>query len=135
MADSTLLYDETCGFCTAVVQWVSRQQRGNQIRVMPCQFALLTKSHPVNDVDCMSSIQLFNAQGDLATKGQAVARVLGILWNSQWPERVARLPVIRQSLDLGYTFIAVNRHRLPGIKQMCASGGAGSSCGSDPSTK
>lgn len=129
MAESTLLYDETCGFCTAVVQWVSRQKRGDHIRVMPCQFAMMTGSHPVKEADCLTSIQLFNTQGDLATKGQAVARVMGILWDSRWPERVAKLPIIRQSLDLGYTFIAMNRHRLPGIKQMCASGGTSSSCG------
>src|SRR5699024_9252360 len=129
MAESTLLYDETCGFCTAVVQWVSRQKRGNQIRVMPCQFAQLTGSHPVTETDCLTSIQLFDSNGELTTKGQAVARVMGILWNAQWPERIAKLRVINQSLDLGYTFIAANRHRLPGIKQMCSSGGSTSSCG------
>lgn len=128
MSQSTLLYDETCGFCTRVVQWVSRQKRGSEIRVMPCQFALLTGSHPVSETDCVTSIQLFNESGEVSTKGQAVARVLGVLWNSRWPERIAGLPVIRQTLDLGYTFIAVNRHRLPGIKQMCAAGEK-SSCG------
>lgn len=135
MAETTLLYDETCGFCTAVVQWVSRQKRGDLIRVMPCQFAMMTGSHPVTEADCSTSIQLFDTRGDLATKGQAVARVLGILWNAKWPERIARLPIIRKSLDLGYTFIAVNRHRLPGIKQMCAAGGASSSCGPDKQAK
>lgn len=135
MTQSTLLYDETCGFCTTVVQWVSRQKRGDQIRVVPCQFAVLTGSHPVSETDCLASIQLFSSEGDLATKGQAVARVMGILWNARWPEQVARVPGIRHLLDLGYTFIAVNRHRLPGIKQMCSSGGASSSCGSEKSMK
>lgn len=134
MANTTLLYDETCGFCTRVVQWVSRQKRGEQIRVMPCQFALLTSSHPITEVDCLTSIQFFDAQGQLATKGQAAAKVMGILWNSRWPERIARLPVIRHSLDLGYTFIAVNRHRLPGIKQMCAAGES-STCGAKESAE
>lgn len=134
MAESTLLYDETCGFCTTVVQWISRQKRGDQIRVMPCQFAMLTGSHAVTETDCLSSIQLFDSQGGHATKGQAVARVMGILWSARWPERVAKLPVIRQTLDLGYTFIAVNRHRLPGIKQMCAAGEK-SSCGPESPVK
>lgn len=134
MNRSTLLYDETCGFCTSIVQWVSRQKRGNQISVMPCQFALLTKKFPVSEEQCMSSIQLFDSEGEVTTKGQAVARVLGILWSSRWPERIATLPIIRPSIDLGYTFIAVNRHRLPGIKQWCAAGES-SSCGVDPTAR
>lgn len=125
MGRPTLLYDETCGFCTRVVQWVAGQKRGSDIAIMPCQFALMAGSFPVTETDCLTSIQLYDAQGGLATKGQAVARVLSILWDAQWPERVAGLPIIRQTLDLGYTFIAVNRHRLPGIKQMCAAGKEG----------
>lgn len=119
---STLLYDETCGFCTAIVQWVSRQERGNRVQVMPCQFALLTKKFNVTEQQCLSSIQLNLPDGTVLTKGQAVAQVLSLLWDSAWPTRIARVPGIRQVLDLGYTFIAVNRHRLPGIKQMCAAG-------------
>lgn len=122
MSNSTLLYDETCGFCTSIVQWIQRQQRGGNIDVMPCQFAQLTGKFEVTEVDCATSIQLFQPEGDKLTKGQAVASVLGVLWNSSWPTRVARVPGIRQVLDLGYTFIAANRHRLPGIKQMCAAG-------------
>lgn len=122
MQNSTLLYDETCGFCTSIVQWVARQKRGSRISIMPCQFALLTGKFPVTEQDCLTSIQLYNANGEVATKGQAVARVLSILWDNHWPSRIAKLPVIRQVFDLGYTFIAVNRHRLPGIKQMCAAG-------------
>lgn len=119
---STLLYDETCGFCTAIVQWVSRQERGNRVKVMPCQFALLTKKFNVTEQQCLSSIQLNQPDGTVLTKGQAVATVLSLLWDNAWPTRIARVPGIRQALDLGYTFIAVNRHRLPGIKQMCAAG-------------
>ena len=130
MTNPTLLYDETCGFCTSIVQWVQRQKRGGSINVMSCQFAQLTQKFPVSDQDCATSIQLFQPGGDKLTKGQAVASVLGVLWNSSWPSRVARVPGIRQGLDLGYTFIAVNRHRLPGIKQMCAAGEK-SSCGTD----
>ena len=127
MSRFTLLYDEDCGFCTSIVQWVSRQKRGNRIHVMPCQFALLTKKFPVTEKDCTTSIQLFDDQGNVTTKGQAVGRVLGILWNNRWPERIVNTPVLKQAIDLGYTFIAVNRHRLPGIKQWCAAG-ENSSC-------
>ncbi len=118
----TLLYDETCGFCTAIVQWVSRQERGNRVKVMPCQFALLTKKFNVTEQQCLSSIQLNQPDGSVLTKGQAVAKVLSLLWDNAWPTRLAKVPGFRQVLDLGYTFIAVNRHRLPGIKQMCAAG-------------
>lgn len=122
MTNPTLLYDETCRFCTSIVQWVQRQKRGGDITVMSCQFAQLTQKYPVTDRDCATSIQLFQPGGEKLTKGQAVASVMGVLWNSKWPSRVARIPGIRHVLDLGYTFIAVNRHRLPGIKQMCAAG-------------
>ena len=124
----TLLYDETCGFCTSIVQWVSRHKRGSRITVMPCQFALLTGNFPVTETDCLTSIQLYDAAGNVVTKGQAVAEVLSTLWDSPLPRKIAGIPVIRQMIDMGYTFIAVNRHRLPGIKQMCAAG-AKSQCG------
>ncbi len=124
----TLLYDETCGFCTSVVQWVGRQKRGNLIQIQPCQFALVTGKFPVTSTDCVTSIQLFDDLGEKSTKGQAVASVLSTLWDSPWPVRIARVPGIRQIIDAGYTFVAVNRHRLPGIKQMCAAGDK-SQCG------
>lgn len=122
MTPSTLLYDETCGFCTAIVQWVTRQKRGDRVHIMSCQFALLTKKFAVTEKQCLTSIQLNGPDGEVKTKGQAVAGVLALLWDNEWPLRIVRLPVFRQVLDLGYTFIAVNRHRLPGIKQMFAAG-------------
>ena len=123
MATATLLYDETCGFCTRVANWVVHQKRGSLIQIMPCQFALLTGQYPVTAADCVTSIQVF-AQGRKIPlrKGQAVAQIADVLLDSQWPSRIAGLPVFKQALDLGYTFVAVNRHRLPGIKQMCAAG-------------
>lgn len=131
----TLLYDETCGFCTSIVHWVSRQKRGNQITVMPCQFALLTSKHNVTERECMTSIQPIFPDGRTITKGEAVGDVLAVLWNSKWPARVVRWPGIRQAINLGYTFIAVNRHRLPGIKQWCAAGGGDNpQCGVGPSS-
>ncbi|MCO5219417.1 MAG: DUF393 domain-containing protein [Thermomicrobiales bacterium] len=119
----TLLYDETCGFCTRVVNWVAQRKRGGLIQIMPCQFALLTGQFPVTETDCLTSIQVFtlNQQVPLR-KGQAAAQIADVLMDSHWPSRIAGLPIIKQVLDLGYTFIAVNRHRLPGIKQMCAAG-------------
>lgn len=122
MTKPTLLYDETCGFCTSIVRWVQRQKRGGNINVMSCQFAQLTQKFPVTEKDCSTSIQLFQLDGAKLTKGQAVASVMGVLWDAKWPARVANLPGVKQVLNLGYTFIAVNRHRLPGIKQMCAAG-------------
>lgn len=131
MNQTTLLYDETCGFCTSIVQWVSRQKRGNRITVTPCQFALLTNRFDVTERECMTSIQLIRPDGSKTTKGEAVGDVLAILWNNKWPARIARMPIVRQALNLGYTFIAVNRHRLPGIKQWCAAGGGDNpQCGS-----
>ena len=125
MPTHILLYDETCGFCTSIVQWITRQKRGNQITALSCQFAHMTKKYPLVEKDCLTSIRLYDETGQVLVKGQAVAGVLGILWDSKWPERILGLPVIRQILDLGYTFIAVNRHRLPGIKQWCAAGSKG----------
>ena len=125
MPTHTLLYDETCGFCTSIVQWVSRQKHGNRITVLSCQFAHMTKKYPLTDENCLTSIRLYDESGNVLVKGQAVAAVLGILWDSRWPEKVLGLPVIRQLLDKGYTFIAINRHRLPGIKQWCEAGSSG----------
>lgn len=123
MATATLLYDETCGFCTRVANWVVRQKRGGQVQIMPCQFALLTGRFPVTDTDCVTSIQVFETQSSTPLKkGQAAAKIADVLLDSSWPSRIVGLPIIRQIVDLGYTFVAVNRHRLPGIKQMCAAG-------------
>lgn len=130
MTKPTLLYDETCGFCTSIVQWVQRQKRGGNISVMSCQFAQMTQKFPVTEKDCATSIHLYRADGEVLTKGQAVASVMGELWDSKWPGKIANIPGIKHVLNLGYTFIAVNRHRLPGIKQMCAAGEK-SSCSTD----
>ncbi|HEU0164213.1 MAG TPA: DUF393 domain-containing protein [Thermomicrobiales bacterium] len=123
----TLLFDGNCGFCTRTVLWVQAKDTQGRIDVIPCQVAVRNGTHDVSEGDCGKSIWAFTAEGHVEGGAQAAALVASELMGRRWPVQVAKLPVIKQSLDLGYRFIANNRHRLPGIKGMCAIDG-GSSC-------
>jgi predicted DCC family thiol-disulfide oxidoreductase YuxK len=123
----TLLYDGTCGFCARTVAWIQRRDRHQRIVAMPCQGAVRTGSAPVTLEDCGKSFWAITADSEVKGLGQGAALIVATLLDRTWPIAVARLPGIRQALDLGYRFIAHNRHRLPGIKGMCAVD-AGSDC-------
>lgn len=117
---ATLLYDADCGFCQSIVNWISRQERGSKIHAMPCQFAVSSHAFPVTESDCRNSIHVFDLAHTQSIKAEAVATVLAILWDSKAPLRIARLPGMKQVLDIVYILVAANRHRIPGIKQWCA---------------
>ncbi|MGB3307133.1 MAG: DUF393 domain-containing protein [Thermomicrobiales bacterium] len=123
----TLLFDGACGFCTRTVMWVQKRDTHGRLDILPCQTAVRSGRFTRDLSDCGTSIWAYAPDGAVEGGAQAAALVAAELLGHRWPVRVARLPGIRQCLDIGYRFIAANRHRLPGIKGMCSIG-PGSSC-------
>ena len=124
----TLLFDGTCGFCTRTVMWINRRDSRGRINIVPCQTAVEYHDVALSREDCATSIWAIRDGNVVAGGAQAAAIVWAVLIDASWPIQVARLPGVRQALDLGYRFIAANRHRLPGIKGMCSAGSTGG-CG------
>lgn len=119
MSDSrgpVLLYDGTCGFCQASVQFVLRHERRDTLRFAPLQGALgtaLRARHPLLDgVDSVVWVDdPGGAQERLLLRSDAALRVAEYL-GGRWRLLAAARIVPRFLRDAVYRLVARHRHRI-----------------------
>ena len=124
MTDAVLLYDGSCGFCAASVQFVLRHDRRNTLRFAPLdgEFGRAVRSrHPglarVDSVVWVEPETREHAERVRVRSAAAieVARYLGGVWRLA---TIARL-VPGRFRDAVYAFLARHRHQLPGTADAC----------------
>ena len=120
-ADAVLLYDGTCGFCAASVQFVLRHERRATLRFATLEGPLgegARRSHPeLAGVD--SVVWVEPARGRVLVRSDAalaVAAYLGGPWRAL--AALGRL-VPRRLRDAVYDLIARNRYRIAGRVEAC----------------
>jgi len=108
-----LLYDGTCGFCAASVQWVLRHDRRGTLSFAPLQGEtarpILAKHPELAGVDSIVWVGEDGVALVRSAAASAVARYLGGGWAV-----VAWLAALvpRSLRDRGYDLIAKHRHEL-----------------------
>jgi predicted DCC family thiol-disulfide oxidoreductase YuxK len=110
---NVLLYDGTCGFCAASVQWVLRHDRRGTLSFAPLQGETarpILARHP--ELAGVDSVIWVGQGGEVFVRSAAAlqaARYLGGGWTV-----AARLGALlpRWIRDRGYDFIAKHRHAL-----------------------
>lgn len=120
---NVLLYDGTCGFCEASIQFVLRHDRTKLLKFAPLQGALasaVTARHPeLADVDSLVWVDGLGSRDEQVHVRSAaaleVAAYLGGVWQLAWFARV--IPV--RVRDAVYAFVARHRHRLTGGTERC----------------
>jgi predicted DCC family thiol-disulfide oxidoreductase YuxK len=119
-----LLYDGTCGFCNASVQFIIARDRRRTMRFAPLQSDIgqqVIERHP--ELKGVDSVVYVDAIGDGAreavsvrsTAALAVCRYLGAPWS--WAG-IARIVPARLR-DLGYDLFARHRYRFFGRHEAC----------------
>lgn len=112
----TVVFDGTCGFCTATVQRLGSWDRHQRITWIPCQ--RLPGAHEASRL-CDKTVVSIRPDGSMTTSAQAFAAILGTITGSSIPLRIASLPVLGSILNLGYHGIARVRSHLPGTAPWC----------------
>lgn len=114
----TLVYDGSCGFCTASVGLVPAL-RLSAGEVVPWQQADLAALGLTAD-QCRRAVQWVAPDGAVSA---GAAAVTGLMLASGLPWRLLgaalRLPPLRWLADAGYRLVAANRSRLPGGPPAC----------------
>lgn len=120
MSSPVLLYDGSCGFCSAAVQFVLRHDRVGTLRFAALESRWAKRalaSHPeLQGVD--SVLWAEPATGQVLARSAAalqVARYLGGAWSLALALRVVPSPL----RDAAYDLIARNRHRLMPEAEHC----------------
>ncbi len=112
-----LLYDGSCGFCQASVQWVLRRDRQRTLRFAPLQGVVGTAiraRHPIL-ANADSVVWVDDPEGPterVAIKSDAARAILGYLGGGWGLLRLFWI-VPRPVRDGVYDLIARHRHRLP----------------------
>ncbi len=128
------VYDGDCGICTATVAWLRRHGADAVLRFAPSieqPSEMLAAGLTLQD--CLGAAYVIEALpgvGGVAPlrrfRGAAAINfALGCLpgrrnWMFRGLARLYQLPGVRQAQDLGYAWVAGNRHRLRVGPQVCA---------------
>jgi predicted DCC family thiol-disulfide oxidoreductase YuxK len=119
-----LLYDGTCGFCCASVQFVLAHERSRTLRFAALQGSAgseVVRRHPhLNSVDSVVWYERETASHPetVLVKSDAVLRIARYLGGG-WRLFGVMSLVPRAIRDSVYDLVARNRHRLPGTADAC----------------
>jgi predicted DCC family thiol-disulfide oxidoreductase YuxK len=123
LPDPVLLYDGSCGFCAASVQFILRHERAGNLRFAPLQGRLagdVRQRHPSLDgVDSMVWVEGAGTSTErVLVRSDAVLRAAGYLGGIWGTARLGGvLPVVVR--DAVYDFIARHRHKVLGRAEVC----------------
>jgi predicted DCC family thiol-disulfide oxidoreductase YuxK len=117
-----LLYDGTCGFCAASVQFVLRHERQHELRFAALESELgqaIRGRHPdLARVDSMMWIEP-TPNGELVLVRSAAAVRLARYIGGPWRALAIASLIPRPIRDAAYDFIARHRHRLVRSPEQC----------------
>ena len=115
MSKLTLFYDADCGFCSASVDWITRQAASSNLDLAtipyqdpsgPAKFPGIDWEH--ND----RGVQTLDERGVVKRDSSALATCLKAMpaWN--WLGTIMDLPILRLFIHLGYKVVAKNRRHI-----------------------
>ena len=113
----TVLYDGECAFCTWTVSILARLDRRRRLRLMPLRGASLPGKPTLDEL--VDSLHAVDAEGRWWAGGDAVIEICRHVPPLRPMVWLARLPLARQMIDVGYRLVANNRHlisRLLGLR-------------------
>ena len=115
----TLLFDGCCGFCTRSIQWLSRLDRHQRVRPVPCQLPGAPGRHGLTAAECAAAAWAVDADGNRHRGAGAVNVALAAALGASLPVRLYRVRPVGWLQDVAYAWVARNRSRLPGTTPWC----------------
>lgn len=109
-----MLWDGTCGFCSATAGWVRRRDKQRQFQI--CQFQNCPRPPMTDEIAARAQNEMIviTSQGQVIGGARAVLFVLGQTgWG--WFARFLAAPPLVWPIDLGYRIIARNRSHISRI--------------------
>jgi len=119
-ARPTLVYDADCGFCTRCARWIEGHLRaGSPLHVVPWQ-AVDLEAFGLTPEDTMAAAWYVDEDGSRERGHLAIAaglRAVGGVWGGAG--RVLAGRVMSRPAAIAYSWVARNRHRMPGGSPAC----------------
>lgn len=120
-ADTVLVFDGLCGFCTRSIGWIDRVDRRNRIVMLPYQAPGVLDRYGLTAQDCAGAAWTFTPDGTRHRGAAAINAALGTALGVDLPLWVYRLPLVGRLQDWVYAAVARNRRRLRGVTPWCVS--------------
>ena len=119
MAESILVFDGDCAFCTSCVRFIERRMKHHP-KIVAWQLSDLS-TLGLTQAECEEAVQWIGADGKRASAQHAVGQTL-VHAGKGWMVlgRIALLPGISHVAGVIYRLIARNRHRMPGGTPECS---------------
>lgn len=144
-----LVFDGTCGFCTACVQALKKLDRRDRIAASPAQRAGIVAAHGLNYADTRGAVWAFpvSTHSERASRHKNIATAAGEEYSEHPPPLtppvsgvsgaaavnlaldtalgvhiftpIYKVPLVRFLQERIYAWIAAHRHLLPGTTPWC----------------
>lgn len=114
-----ILFDGVCNFCNTIVNFVIKRDKNSAIKFGTLQSDIgkkILQQNNYHDADLISFV--FIEKGNLYTRSTAALRVCKYM-NGLWPSMYGFIIVPEFFRDGIYNWIAKNRYRWFGKKQVC----------------
>jgi predicted DCC family thiol-disulfide oxidoreductase YuxK len=110
-----VIYDATCGFCSASVRWLERLDWRGCVGALPNQLAGLQGAVGLSRDELEQAVWVISPSGRRYRGHKAVAAALDLLLPFGLPlfRGLAHLPVLCGLGRLAYGWVSRNRHRFP----------------------
>jgi predicted DCC family thiol-disulfide oxidoreductase YuxK len=111
----TVLYDARCRVCTRIAGRLAGLDVADRLRLVPLQRAQGDRPEVQRlraEQDLRRALHVIDGQGDWASGGEAVVRVLEQLPATRSLARLARSPVCAPLVEPAYRLVATHRGRL-----------------------
>ena len=114
-----LLFDGSCNFCTACVEFLRLLDRRHRFQYLPFQAPDVPQSYGLTVAQCEQAAWAISPNGHIYRGAQAVCATLDAIIGLPFFLFLYRLPGIGQIEDKIYAWVAKNRRFLPGIRPYC----------------
>jgi predicted DCC family thiol-disulfide oxidoreductase YuxK len=108
----TVLYDGSCPMCAAILEKIDRSPQGERFDRVDIATDPLPSFLTKGEVE--KEIHLIDEEGRLYKNAAAILKILEEYPRLRFLAKIGRLPIIKQTLPIGYSFVAANRHFIIG---------------------
>ncbi len=108
----TVLYDGSCPMCAAILEKIDRSPQGDRFDRVDITTDPIPSFLTKGEVE--KEIHLIDEEGKLYRNAAAILKILEEYPRLRFLAKIGRLPIIKQTLPIGYDFVAANRHFIIG---------------------
>lgn len=108
----TIYYDGDCPMCTVIINKVDNSSQKEKFNPKDITKEIMPQN--ITKKQAKEEIHIIDSEGKIYRNAEAILKILEEYPRWKFLAKIGKLPIIKQVLQIGYKFVAINRHFLFG---------------------